>query len=107
MFFFRILNANPNDGVAVMLCLIIIWWCVRYVPRGPGPTRFVLAVLGVLAACFGTQMRDAMISAAFLVAAILLEIMETVTIYGTASNFSSRPTIRPATSVLPPKRSSL
>jgi hypothetical protein len=71
---YRILNANPNDGVAVMLCLITIWWCVRYVPRGPGPTRFVLAVLGVLAACFGTQMRDAMISAAFLVAAILLEI---------------------------------
>ena len=33
MFFFRILNANPNDGVAVMLCLITIWWCVRYVPR--------------------------------------------------------------------------
>jgi hypothetical protein len=37
MFFFRILNANPDDGVAVVLCLITIWWCVRYVPRGPGP----------------------------------------------------------------------
>jgi hypothetical protein len=107
MFFFRILNANPDDGVAVVLCLITIWWCVRYVPRGPGPTRFVLAGLGVLSACLGTKMMDAMISVSFLVAAILLEIMETVTIYGTASNFSSRPTIRPATSVLPPKRSSL
>ena len=74
MFFFRILNANPDDGVAVMLSLITIWWCVRYVPRGPGPTRFVLAILGVLAACFGTQMLDAMISAVFLVAAIMLEI---------------------------------
>jgi hypothetical protein len=74
MFFFRILNANPNDGVAVVLCLITIWWCVRYVPRGPGPTRFVLAGLGVLTACFGTQMLDAMISVAFLIAAILLEI---------------------------------
>jgi len=74
MFFFRFLNVNPDDGVAVMLCLITIWWCVRYVPRGPGPTRFVLAALGVLTACFGTQMLDAMISAAFLVAAILLEL---------------------------------
>ena len=74
MFFFRFLNANPDDGMVVMLSLITIWWCVRYVPRGPGPTRFVLAVLGVLAACFGTQKLDAMISAAFLVAAILLEL---------------------------------
>jgi hypothetical protein len=74
MFFFRFLNTNPDDRVAVMLCLITIWWCVRYVPSGPGPTRFVLAILGVLAACFGTQTLDAMISAAFLVAAILLEL---------------------------------
>ena len=74
MFFFRFLNANPDDGVAVMLCLITIWWCVRYVPRGPGPTRFVLAILGVLSACLGTKMLDAMISVAFLVAAIMLEL---------------------------------
>jgi intracellular septation protein A len=74
MFVFRILNANPVDVVAVMLCLITIWWCVRYVPTGPRPTRFVLAVLGVLTAWRGTRMLDAMISVAFLVAAIMLEI---------------------------------
>ncbi len=74
MFFFRFLNANPDDGVAVVLCLITIWWCVRYVPRGPGPTRFVLAALGILSAFLGTRLLDAMISAAFLAAAILLEL---------------------------------
>lgn len=74
MFFFRFLNAYLDDGVAVILCMITIWWCVRYVPRGPGPTRFVLAVLGLLAAYFGTRLLDAMISVAFLAAALMLEL---------------------------------
>jgi hypothetical protein len=74
MLFFRILNADPVDGVAVVLCLITIWWCVRYAPRGPRTARVVLAVLGILSAYLGTRFLDAVISAAFLLAAIMLEI---------------------------------
>lgn len=76
MLFFRILNADPADGMAIMLCLITIWWCVRYVPRGSGPARFVLAILGVLSACLGARILDAVISAALLLAAIMLEVRE-------------------------------
>jgi hypothetical protein len=74
MIFFRILDVDPVDGVAIVLCLITIWWCVRYAPRGPRTARVVLAVLGVLSAYLGTRYLDAMISAAFLLAAIMLEI---------------------------------
>ncbi len=74
MIFFRILNADPVDGVAMVLCLITIWWCVRYAPRGPRTARVVLAVLGVLGVYLGTGLLDAVISAAFLLAAIMLEI---------------------------------
>lgn len=74
MLFFEILDINPVDGVAVLLCLITIWWCVRYVPTGPRSTRFVLALLGILTAWRGTRLLDAMISVAFLVVAIMLEI---------------------------------
>jgi len=74
MVLFRILNIDPVDVVALVVCLVTLWWCVRFVPRRSLTSRLVLAGLGVLTASLGTRPLDAMISILFLATAIALEI---------------------------------
>jgi len=74
MVLFRVLNIDPVDAIALVLCLITLWWCVRFAPRRSLTSRLLLAALSVLTACFGTRPLDAMISILFLGAAIVLQI---------------------------------
>jgi hypothetical protein len=78
MFIFDLLNASPIDGLAICLCLITIWWCVRAVPGRSRSPYILLGVLGIVIALLATRLFDIVIAVLFLGAAVVIEIIHFV-----------------------------
>jgi PAS domain-containing protein len=52
MYISQVFLTDPSSGIAVLLCLITIYWCIRVIRRRQGGTdRFLLGLLGVISVC--------------------------------------------------------
>jgi PAS domain-containing protein len=57
MYIPQVFLKDPFAGIAVLLCLATIYWCIRVIRRRQGGTdRFLLGLLGVISVCQALRM---------------------------------------------------